>query len=82
MLLQKAGDDDALGKADVIIMAVGVDEDTVYSKSTSLQVCAITVPPFSHVVLHITFRQRSCGKVMFSQVSTGGMGRYITCIML
>lgn len=36
--LQKASEDDALGKADVIIMAAGVDEDVVYSKTTSLQV--------------------------------------------
>ena len=36
---QKAAPDDVFGKVDAIVTGVGVDEDVVYSKSTSLQVC-------------------------------------------
>ena len=35
---QKASAESPLGKADAIVIAVGVDEDIVYSKSTGLQV--------------------------------------------
>ena len=41
-------------------------------------------PKALNLLLIITVRQRSCGKVMFSQMSVilfRGCGRYITCIM-
>ena len=35
---QDASNDDPLAKTDAIVVAMGLDEDVVYSKSTSLQV--------------------------------------------
>lgn len=63
--------DDVLTKSDCIISCVGAEEDTVYSKSTALQVC----PNF---LIYRTLILAICKKFVFLNLQTWLLGYELT----